>query len=67
MGQTNIMFRGIEGLFSSAMFVAGFLDHECKEFLLATFAGDDTIFAAPRKSQKLSVVARKVEFMLRGL
>lgn len=50
----------------SAMFVAGFLDHECKDILMGTIAGDDTIFAAPSSSSKLSAAANRVEAVLRS-
>ncbi len=50
----------------SAMFVAGFLDHECKDILMGTIAGDDTIFAAPLNSSKLSIATKRVEAALRA-
>ncbi len=44
----------------SAMFVAGFLDHECKSIVLGTVAGDDTIFVAPAKTLKIGDTTKKV-------
>ncbi len=40
----------------SAMFVAGFIDHECKATCLGSVAGDDTIFVAPRKPSQIAEV-----------
>lgn len=50
----------------SAMFVAGFLDHECQSTVLGTVAGDDTIFVAPMKTSKISLIAKEVESQLRA-
>ena len=44
----------------SAMFVAGFIDHECKSVILGTIAGDDTIFAAPNKTAKINLALKEV-------
>lgn len=44
----------------SAMFVAGFLDHECKASILGTIAGDDTVFVAPTKITKINLVLKEV-------
>lgn len=45
----------------SAMFVAGFIDHECKTITLGTIAGDDTIFVAPMKASKIGLVLKEVK------
>lgn len=50
----------------SAMFVAGFLDHEYEESLLGTIAGDDTIFAAPHKKHKINEIAKTIEKALKS-
>lgn len=48
----------------SAMFIAGFIDHECKTTVLGTVAGDDTIFVAPQNTSKLSAVVKEIESTL---
>lgn len=50
----------------SAMFVAGFIDHEFKDTLLGTIAGDDTIFAAPQRKFKLVEIASSIELALKA-
>ncbi len=37
----------------SAMFVAGFIDHYCKNFCMGTVAGDDTILVIPKSCKKI--------------
>ncbi len=50
----------------SAMFVAGFLDHEYKDSLLGTIAGDDTIFAAPQKTSKITEISKAISLSLKS-
>jgi transcriptional regulator of arginine metabolism len=50
----------------SAMFVAGFLDHECKSEILGTVAGDDTIFAVPVKAAYIAEATKKVLNILKS-
>lgn len=47
------------------MFIAGFLDHEYKDSLLGTIAGDDTIFAAPQKKFKTADIANAIDLALK--
>lgn len=49
----------------SAMFVAGFIDHECKASIIGTIAGDDTIFVAPMKLAKISQSVKEVSALLK--
>jgi transcriptional regulator of arginine metabolism len=48
----------------SAMFVAGFIDHESKASVIGTIAGDDTIFIAPMKLSKISQTLKEIEDLL---
>lgn len=48
----------------SAMFVAGFIDHESKASVIGTIAGDDTIFIAPVKLSKISQTLKDIEALL---
>jgi len=48
----------------SAMFVAGFLDHECKNIILGTVAGDDTIIIAPVDLKKITSAVEKISALL---
>lgn len=61
--ESLIVIKTIPG---SAMFVAGFVDHECKSLVLGTIAGDDTIFAAPNKISKISLVVKEVGQVLKA-
>lgn len=45
----------------SAMFIAGFIDHECSSSVLGTVAGDDTIFVAPKNIEKLQSTRKEIE------
>lgn len=48
----------------SAMFVAGFLDHECRNLILGTVAGDDTIIIAPADLKKIACTVEKINAIL---
>jgi transcriptional regulator of arginine metabolism len=48
----------------SAMFVAGFIDHECHSTILGTVAGDDTIFVSPMKTSKLAATLKDIKRVL---
>jgi transcriptional regulator of arginine metabolism len=45
----------------AAMFVAGFIDHRCGDFILGTIAGDDTIFCTPVSTKKISTHLNKIK------
>lgn len=60
--EATIVIKTLPG---SAMFVAGFIDHECKKIVLGTIAGDDTIFVAPNKIAKISSVLMELTKTLR--
>lgn len=57
----NIVIKTKAG---SAMFVAGFLDHECKDFILGTVAGDDTIIVIPTDIKKTALAKEKISALL---
>jgi len=44
----------------SAMFVAGFVDHHCKDFCIGTVAGDDTILVVPKSVKKVKTFVSKL-------
>lgn len=48
----------------SAMFVAGFLDHECKNIILGTVAGDDTIIVIPADTRKMASTVERIAAVL---
>ena len=48
----------------SAMFVAGFVDHHCRDEVLGTVAGDDTIFIAPITTKSIKKTLKKVQEFL---
>lgn len=50
----------------SAMFVAGFIDHEGQDFILGTVAGDDTIFVAPKNTKDIEKAKLKLVRILRS-
>lgn len=45
----------------AAMFVAGFIDHHCSDFILGSIAGDDTIFCTPHTTKKISTHVNKIK------
>lgn len=45
----------------AAMFIAGQLDHYCKDFVLGTIAGDDTIFISPRTCIDISISLQAIQ------
>ncbi len=49
----------------SAMFVAGFIDYECRLTVLGTVAGDDTIFVTPMKIAKISDALKDINRVLK--
>lgn len=49
---------------ASAMFVAGFIDHECDDLILGTVAGDDTIIIVPKRSSALRVLVARIQSLL---
>lgn len=57
----NIVIKTKAG---SAMFVAGFLDHECKNLILGTVAGDDTIIIAPADLKKITSTVERINSLL---
>jgi transcriptional regulator of arginine metabolism len=50
----------------SAQFIAAFLDHKTDVEMLGTIAGDDTIFIAPEKTQKIQSVFNQIYKLLLG-
>jgi transcriptional regulator of arginine metabolism len=62
--QYNEMMIVVKTKPGSAMFVAGFIDHECRSTVLGTIAGDDTIFVSPVKVAKLSATLKEISKIL---
>lgn len=54
----NIVIKTKPG---SAMFVAGFIDHEFEEHILGTVAGDDTILVVPLNIKKIDKIAKNIQ------
>lgn len=50
----------------SASLIARHIDHYLQEFVLGTLAGDDTIFATPRKGVELEQVVGVIKQALQG-
>ena len=48
----------------TAMFVAGFIDHECQDMILGTVAGDDTVFIAPKSVKEIEKVSTRLRNIL---
>ncbi len=56
--ESMIVIKTIPG---AAMFVAGFIDRYCKNEILGTVAGDDTIFAVPSSTKKIKGYIQLIE------
>ena len=56
--ETMIVIKTTPG---AAMFVAGFFDHYCRDFILGTIAGDDAIFCIPSSNKKIKSCEKSIE------
>lgn len=61
--ESMIIVKTIPG---SAMFVAGFIDHECSKQILGSIAGDDTIFVAPKNIIKINYICKELGTILKN-
>lgn len=62
--QHNEMLIVVKTKPGSAMFVAGFIDHECRSTVLGTIAGDDTIFVTPVTVARISATLNEIRRVL---
>lgn len=45
----------------AAMFIAGFIDHDLRQGVMGTIAGDDTIFALPRNVKEIGLITLEIK------